>query len=567
MSEIRVVLRRRSVAKRWLRSWVFTPLGNVKIKLINKIERKRYRSIPDAELKKMVLDALTDHYPNRRFRNDSRAGTLSSGRTSIINDVYNLSVLELGLMSPGRKDRLPERSFRWGKGICPRTKQVKAVTLAVATVQPQDGRSSWGRGVNEPVLRVLNPDWPSSGSEGSVENPSLILASKTESSPVELPVIALTTPDAQQPHLSNEDALFAQPETILSSGVDRSSRPVVAAVDAVPRLPDLYFVSRPTMPLCCSITQTLRYSNSAMLFEQGVCSCSTSLPADISSDLCDLLSTFTINNRELPDSPTKDSPSRRHRTRDASWPQPLKISKSQDCLRDKIQNGPLPPLPARPHHQHHERDAASPTAQPYNLRYKVQHGSLPPLPRHDSHFTELSQLLSGAPSSPEPDTVPEPDTSSDLPSRELALSGPASSARFSWASSQTEINVQQSTHASLGSSNRQTTSLSFPHQPPPGDRTQHRHTIEDLPPSLRVGPQSGQWQQDTVSQLPDDSASGPLVDRPPTSAVGPLWSAGSLEAMLAVPVFDYYISIQPLLDVALCFGAGAVAKARRRREE
>jgi hypothetical protein len=32
--------------KRWLRSWVFTPLGNVKIKLINKVERKR-RSIPD----------------------------------------------------------------------------------------------------------------------------------------------------------------------------------------------------------------------------------------------------------------------------------------------------------------------------------------------------------------------------------------------------------------------------------------------------------------------------------------------------------------------------------------
>ncbi|KAJ5146454.1 uncharacterized protein N7515_001018 [Penicillium bovifimosum] len=549
MSEIRVVLRRRSVAKRWLRSWVFTPLGSVKIKLINKIERKRYRSVPDTELKRMVLDALIDRYPTRHFRDHSRVGTLSSGRTSMINDEYNLSVLELGLMSRERKARFPDRSFRWEKGTCHRAKQVKAVTLAVATVQPhqRDRRSSWRGELNEPSkLRVLNPDLPPSSSE-EVEHSSLSSTSETESFPVELPVIVLTTPDSPQQHFSN-DSQFEQPETISSSGVDLSSRPVIAELDAAPRLPDLDFIDRPTMPLCCSITQALRYSKSSIHFEQGVCSCSTSVQLD-TSDLCQLLSTFT-NNHELPDSVTEDS-SRKHTTRDESWPQPLKISKSQDCLRDKLRNGPLPPLPVSVD-QHHDADATSPTVRPYSLRYKVKHGSLPPLPRPDSHFTELSHLMSSPSCYSEVGTVHESGTPSDLPSRERTSSGLASSLSLSWENSQSENNVQS-------------TSSSLSHQLSTEDDTQHDHAIEDLPASLRAGPQWSQWQQDTVSELPN-LVSSPFVDHPPTPVGDSLWSAGSLENLLATSIGGYDAPIEPLVDVVLCFGAGAAAKTRRRRE-
>jgi hypothetical protein len=591
MSEISVVLRRRFLAKRWLRSWVFTPLGNVKIKLINKIERKRYRSVPDTELKRMVRDALTDRYPIRHFRDCSRLGTLSSGRTSMISDEYNLSVLELGLVFPKRKERLPDRSFRWGKASCHGAKPVKAITLAVATVQPQyqcDRRSSWRGDVNVPsVLRVLNPDSPPSSSKEDIEKSPLISISEIESIPDEPPVLVLTTPDSPQPQFSNEETQSEQPETILLPGIERPSRPVVADLNSAPRLPELDFIDRPDVPLCCSITQALRYCNSPILSERGICSCSTSVPdphsTDLHSDLSHLLSTLATNNRELPDIFTEHSLNRRHRKRDAflwqqpqlakaaSWPQPLKICKNGNSLRDKIRNGPLPSLPVSVH-QRQDVDATSPTAQPYSLRYKVQHGSLPPLPHPNSHFTELSCFLSSSSCSSEAGPSHEPGTPSDLKSRDWTSSDlaspvyPPSSLCLSWVETQSEINVQ-STHASIGSGSRQTTSLSLPHPMPPEEPTQHRHAIEDLPVSLRAGPQWARWPQETISQPPDDWASSPLVDHPPTPVVGSLWSAGSLENLLAAPVAGYDISVKPLLDVALCFGAGAAAKARRRREE
>ncbi|KAJ5462675.1 hypothetical protein N7475_007619 [Penicillium sp. IBT 31633x] len=119
--------RKRSKFKRWLRSWVFMPLGNVKIKLINKVERKRYQSISDSELKRIVFDALTDRYPTRYFRHRSNAS--SSSRTSLFSNEYILSVVDLGIPNSPKERSVSQNDL-------------SDEERKTSTVWPTDGRKS-----------------------------------------------------------------------------------------------------------------------------------------------------------------------------------------------------------------------------------------------------------------------------------------------------------------------------------------------------------------------------------------------------------------------------------------
>ena len=81
--------RKRSKIKRWLRSWVFTPLGNVRIKLINKVERQR-RSISDCEINQIVPRALTDRCPCRFFRDRNDRGSVPVRKSLLENEFESL---------------------------------------------------------------------------------------------------------------------------------------------------------------------------------------------------------------------------------------------------------------------------------------------------------------------------------------------------------------------------------------------------------------------------------------------------------------------------------------------
>lgn len=114
MSEKRKA-RKRSRIKRWLRSWVFTPLGYVRIKLINKIERKR-RSISDCELRRIVSDALTDRYPSRFFR-DRNDQVSTPVRRSLLENEFDLSPVDLFGPRSEQSGNLRHQSFRLDLGV------------------------------------------------------------------------------------------------------------------------------------------------------------------------------------------------------------------------------------------------------------------------------------------------------------------------------------------------------------------------------------------------------------------------------------------------------------------
>lgn len=404
--------RKRSKFKRWLRSWVFMPLGNVKIKLINKVERKRYQSISDSELKRIVFDALTDRYPTRYFRHRSNAS--SSSRTSLFSNEYILSVVDLGIPnSPKRKKRQPERSVgrRKENFHCMANRRQK-VTLAVATLQPHqhiDPRRSWRGELNgSSVLRVMNPDLPSYpvSEEKGLETSNINFTFGSKRIAYELPVIVVTDPD-----LHSE--LISEKKVIEHPGITgRVSRLVIG--DVAPQIPGLYFIDRPDPPLSCLITQALRTSSSSVLSEPGICSCSSTVHSPNTknqyiSQMTTAMSQSSITHGQLPKSAKGNATNRVHRKRNAFQinrakgseagvqPPPSTICKDGTAFLEKINNSPLPALPVDASH-----DAPVPAPLPYNLHYKLQHGALPALPSLVS--TDSPGIASTCVSSYEPET-------------------------------------------------------------------------------------------------------------------------------------------------------------------
>ncbi|KAJ5795244.1 hypothetical protein N7457_001843 [Penicillium paradoxum] len=395
-------LRKRCKAKRWLRSWVFTPFGNVKIKLIHKIERRRSQNIPDSDLKRIVLDALSDRYPTRHFR--GRNESISTpGRMSPFSDEYSLSVVDLeSSISSRRNEGQQEHSCRWRR--C--NDQPERVTLAVATLQPHhriDPRNTWRGDFDGPtVLQVMNPDFSSDSSSEDHNSPKaqIIHTYETEHILCEPPAIVVTSPEFRSEILS-EDGQLKQLRTD-----ENVSHPFIATV--TPCVPGLYFIDRPDPPLSCLITQALRDSNSPIVAQKGICSCSPSahLSHSIDFDMFSVdMSPSSIIHSRLPKSATENIMNRAYRKQDTFLmhrakvsdadlrPRPLNIRKG--ALQEKIRNGTLQPLPINTSH-----GAIAHAKPPYNLYHKIHHGS-PSLPPSTS---DQPRITSTCVSSYEPTT-------------------------------------------------------------------------------------------------------------------------------------------------------------------
>ncbi|CAG8900360.1 unnamed protein product [Penicillium egyptiacum] len=338
MSE-RKKARKRAKIKRWLRSWVFTPLGNVRIKLINKVERKR-RSIPDWDLKRIVSGALTDRYPCRFFRDRN----------------------DLQASSP--RKRFP-----------------------LETDYPHDPRGSW-RGDDHCVLKIMNPDMSNSSSEDEKSDElGPISVFEVDRNVYELSALGAMTPDLPA-ELSGEEK-----ESGKSGSVLAESDTGMAVEELAPQLPDLYYTHQPDPPLCCLITSALRDCSPPVLFDNGICSCADSSqsiePVSQPTPSSDM-SRSSINKAQPRMTTTEFLIRQIQRKRDAIvnnryryispfaplQPRPLIIRKKCNATPANTQNDALSPIPVGTSH-----DVTAPVQHPpYSLRRKILHGPLPPLP-------------------------------------------------------------------------------------------------------------------------------------------------------------------------------------------
>jgi hypothetical protein len=133
--------RRRSKIKRWLRSWVFTPLGNVRIKLIDKVDRKRQRI--SGELNQIVSGALTDRYPCRFFGDCNDRGSTPVRRSLLENEFESL--VDLVVPMSARSESARQQSSRLDLCVA-NGSVVDGGEPAVATTlpkSPHDAGGSW----------------------------------------------------------------------------------------------------------------------------------------------------------------------------------------------------------------------------------------------------------------------------------------------------------------------------------------------------------------------------------------------------------------------------------------
>lgn len=392
--------RKRSKIKRWLRSWVFTPLGNVKIKLISKVER-RGRSITDCELNHIVFGALTDRYPCRFFRDRNEPGSAPVRRSLLENEFESLVDLFISMSAQSESAR--QQSSRLDACVA-NGSLVGREELAVATARaksPHDPRGSW-RGDERYVLRIMNPDvsWLDSEDEKSEESGSMSVIE------VDTNVYELSALEGKSPDLPAELSEEGQ------SGKSRSSLVVESDVQIAPQLPNLYFDA----PLCCLITSALHDSSSPILFENGLCLCDHS-----SHGTQSLISHLPLSDvsrssvrRVKPPRNTMEFLIRQTQRRPSTilnnahispyvplQPRPLQIRKASNATSTNTQNDAPSPFPAEPSH-----DVTVPVHSPsYSLRCKIQHGPLPPLPPSTSSTSSTHSFLFGpaGPSSRPPD--------------------------------------------------------------------------------------------------------------------------------------------------------------------
>ncbi|OQE24979.1 hypothetical protein PENFLA_c009G00504 [Penicillium flavigenum] len=369
--------RKRSKIKRWLRSWVFTPLGNVKIKLINKVERKR-RSIPDWDLKRIVSGALTDRYPCRFFRdrNDRQASSL------------------------GKR-------------------------FSLETDYPHDPRGSW-RGDEHCVLRIMNPDMPVSSSEdGKSGELGPISVFQVNRNVYELSALGAMSPDLPA-ELNGEEKQCGQSHCVLAESdvgmVDLSVE------ELVPQLPALYFIYQPDPPLCCLITSALRDRSAPVLFENGICSYAHSSHGDEPV-------VQHIPSSDMPRSSIKRAQPRMTTTEFLIW----QTQRKGDDIVNNRYISPFAPLQRRPLITRRKCNVTANTRNdtlssipletshgvtapvqhpPYSLRRKILNGPLPPLPSSTSSSNQATTS-----STPRSSPSPAADDLPHYPDRPTSMCG------------------------------------------------------------------------------------------------------------------------------------------------
>ncbi|KAK4868673.1 hypothetical protein LT330_006875 [Penicillium expansum] len=492
MSE-RKKTRKRSKIKRWLRSWVFTPLGNVRIKLINKVERKR-RSISDCELNRIVSGALTDRYPSRFFR-DRNDHTSIPVRRSLLENEFDISLVDLVEPISYQSGNPQQRSSRLDLGVG-NDPLVDGGELAVPTAQPKshDTRGSW-RGDERSVLRIMNPDVSELSSEDEkAEESGAISVIEVNRNVYELSALGEMSPDLPT-ELSGEEKQSRQSRPILVESDFHMANPLVIA-ELAPQLPDLYFIHQPDPPLCCLIISALQDSSSPVLFEGGVCSGEHSShgPKPVIqrplSDMSIKRANLQMNTMEFLIRQTQRKRNAIVKNRYISpfvplQPRPLRVRKSCDITPTNTQNDVLSPIPAET-----SRDVTAPVQRPpYSLRRKIQHGPLPPLPR-SSHSSATSS--SSGPAKPSSQL---PGISSTTP----VSSGPATSDLPQYPDRPKSMcdGCLAGRHRSLhshpyhrrGSNSPQFGIPPLPYPLSPRESTHLPPRMDSLPTSLRAGPQ------------------------------------------------------------------------------
>ncbi|KAJ5958113.1 uncharacterized protein N7479_005263 [Penicillium vulpinum] len=576
--------RKRAKVKRWVRSWVFTPLGKVRIKLVSKIERTRRRSIPDYELHRIVSGALTDRYPSRAFRDRSDLKGSTPRRMSIFSTESNQSLVNLVPMST--KSASPrDKSSRLDVDVA-NGPLVNKVEIADATAQsksPNDPRGSW-RGDENSVLRIMNPDFYelSSGEEKS-EGSDRISVFEVDSNVYELSAIA--SPDlpaelsGEEQQLGNSRSSSVRP----NDGMD--NLPVIE--ELAPQIPDLCFIHQPDPTLCCLVTSALRDSSSPVLFEDGICSCAHASKCDDpviqhmpSSDM----SLSTTITRANPPKITTEEVLLRHTynkqnailsTRHISLnvvPRTFIVRKACNVALNQTQNDALLPSPVETSHV-----VTTPVRPSYSLRRKIQHGPLPPLPpsTSTSHLPRTSSARSSGPANPNS----QPPGISSTTHSPSASATPVDLPQYPDRPTSMCNSCLAGRHRPLYSHPYRCRSLQFGNAPLPyplSPRESIPSGSDSLPASLRSGPQCRHCttRQSGIISLPvlvgprplsriSESFSDTSPDSPWVGPVGHMaFYAGSAE--------DFPLHIEPdrrgdLCGFEMCLIAGSAAQHRRYR--
>ncbi|KAJ5197534.1 hypothetical protein N7449_008013 [Penicillium cf. viridicatum] len=586
--------RKWSKIKRWLRSWVFTPLGNVKIKLIDKVERKR-QSISDCELNQIVSGALTDRYPCRFFRDRNDRGSTPVRRSLLENEFEAL--VDLVVPMSTRSESARQQSSRLDSCVA-NGSVVDGGEPAVATTKPKplhDPRGSW-RGDEYSVLRIMNPDvsWLNSGDEKSEESGSMSVI-EVDGNVYELSALGGKSPDLPAELSEETQSGKSRSALVVESGVQMASPLVIE--ELAPQLPDLYFIHQPDPPLCCLITSALRDSNSPVLFENGICFCDHSShgtqpvishlpPSDISRS--------SVRRAKPPMNTMKflirQTQRRRNTIMNNAYispyislqPRPLQIRKPSNATSTNTQNDALFPIPAETSH-----DATAPVHSPsHSLRCKIQHGPLPPLPTAttSTSSTHSSSLGSAGPSSRPPDissTTPSASASASpvdipqYPDRPTSMCGGCLAKRHR--------SLHSHPYHRRGDSSPQFGNPPLPYPLSPQEPTRLPPRVDSLPASLRAGLQCrhcptrrsgivsppvfvGPRPRAQVLNRVSASFSDSTPDSPWAGPVGPMGFYAASEDEL--PLSSESHSIDETIDssgLEMCLIAGSRAQSRRYR--
>ncbi|KAJ5685070.1 hypothetical protein N7536_007689 [Penicillium majusculum] len=586
--------RKRSKIKRWLRSWVFTLLGNVRIKLINKVGRRR-RSISDCELNQIVSGALTDRYPCRFFRDRNDRGSTPVRRSLLENEFESL--VDLAVPMSAQSESARQQSSRLDSCVA-NGSLVDGEELAVATAQAKshhDPRGSW-RGDERSVLRIMNPDvsWLDSEDEKSEESGSMSVI-EVDRNVYELSALGGKSPDL--PAELSEESQSGKSRSALVVEPDVQMASPLAIGELAPQLSNLYFVHQPDPPLCCLITSALRDSSSSVLFENGICLCGHSShgtqplilhppPSDISRSSV---------RRVKPPTNTMEFVIRQTQRRRSTilnnayitpyvplQPRPLQIRKASNATSTNTQNDAPLPFPAEPSH-----DVTTPAHSPsYSFRCKIQHGPLPPLPPSTSS-TSSTHSFSFGPAGP---SSRPPDISSTTPSASASAS-PVDPPQYPHRPTSMCGRCLARRHRSLhshpshrrGDNSPQFGNPPLPYPLSPQEPTRFPPRVDSLPASLRAGLQCRHCPTRQSGVVPPPLLVGPrpraqvlnrvsasLSDSVPNSpGAGPVGPTGFC-AMSEddVPSHDEYSPIDESIDssgLEMCLTAGSRAQRRRYR--
>ncbi|KAJ5507192.1 hypothetical protein N7527_009335 [Penicillium freii] len=486
MSEKRKT-RKRSKIKRWLRSWVFTPLGNVRIKLINKVERQR-RNISDGELNQIVPRALTDRCPCRFFRDRNDRGSIPVRRSLLENEFESLVDL-VGPMS-ARSENARQQFSRLDS--CAANGFVVDGVPAVAATKPKsphDPRGSW-REDEHSVLRIMNPDvsWLNSEDEKSEKSGSMSVIEDRNSL------------GGKSPDLPSE--LSGKSRSVLVVEPVQMASPLVIE-ELAPQLSDLYFIHQPDPPLCCLINSALRDSSSPVVFDNGICLCDHSShgtqpvilhlpPSDIPPSSVRRAKSPTNTMEFL----IRQTQRRRSTILNNAYispyvplqPRPLQIRKASNATSINTQNDALSPIPTEPSH-----DVTAPVHSPsYSLHCKIQHGPLPPLPPSRPN-TSSTHSFSFGPAGP---SSRPPDISTIIPSAS-ALASPIDLPQYPDRPTSMCDGCLAMRHRSLqshpshcrGDISPQFGNPPLPYPLSPQEPTRFPPRVDSLPASLRAGQQ------------------------------------------------------------------------------